>query len=68
MPTGKEVIEGEIEGEEASPTECWFCRKIFGRIRRTWRYCHRCEKAFCSGEHGRFVKGSWVCVDHWPRE
>jgi hypothetical protein len=33
---------------------CRICLAIFGRVRLTMRYCAKCGRAFCEGEHGTF--------------
>jgi hypothetical protein len=42
---------------------CRVCWAFFGRARLTDRYCMTCERAYCEGEHGAFVKhGPAFCV------
>jgi hypothetical protein len=33
---------------------CRICFQVFARVRITWRYCAKCEEAFCEGEHGNW--------------
>lgn len=42
--------------------ECAICRDAFRRQRMTKRYCHKCDKGFCEGEHGNFSRGVGTCV------
>jgi len=45
------------------PQPCRICMDVFARVRLSWRYCNRCERAFCEGEHGALFGGSQgVCV------
>lgn len=45
---------------------CRICEIVFARIRLTWRFCADCGKAFCDGEHGRFVNGRQAyCIHCW---
>ncbi len=55
-PTAKDLIE---KGEWA---DCWICREVFRRRRQTLRYCHKCERGFCEGEHGNFSRGVGMCI------
>jgi hypothetical protein len=41
---------------------CWICEDVFRRRRETRRYCHRCDRGFCEGEHGNFAFGKGTCV------
>ena len=42
---------------------CRICEAVFARIRPTWRYCAKCEKGFCEGEHGNFaIGGRGSCI------
>ncbi|MCF6269455.1 MAG: hypothetical protein L3J41_07085 [Melioribacteraceae bacterium] len=36
---------------------CYICEEVFKRQRKSKRYCHKCERAFCEGEHGTFQGG-----------
>lgn len=42
--------------------QCWICEKVFRRKRETLRYCHKCQRGFCEGEHGNFAHGVGKCV------
>ena len=55
-PSAKSIIEG---GEWA---DCWICSEVFARRRQTLRYCHKCERGFCEGEHGSFSRNVGTCV------
>lgn len=33
---------------------CRICEDVYRRVRLTARYCNKCKKAFCEGEHGTF--------------
>lgn len=54
--TAKELI------EQDKWVECWICTEVFRRRRETKRYCHKCERGFCEGEHGNFSRGVGTCV------
>jgi len=42
---------------------CRICWAFFGRARLTDRYCGRCGRACCEGEHGSFVPdGPVICI------
>ncbi len=57
MSTDKEIIS---KGEWA---DCYICKNVFLRLRKTKRYCNTCKTAFCEGEHGSFSGGTvGVCV------
>jgi hypothetical protein len=52
----KELIEN---GQWA---DCWICKAVFSRRRETLRYCNKCARGFCEGEHGNFSRGIGTCV------
>lgn len=56
IPTAKQLIEA---GEWA---DCWICTEVFRRRRQTKRYCQKCERGFCEGEHGNFSHTVARCV------
>ena len=35
---------------------CYLCESIFKRKRETKRYCVRCERGCCEGEHATFAQ------------
>jgi uncharacterized C2H2 Zn-finger protein len=41
---------------------CWICEVVFRRRRQTMRYCNKCGRGFCEGEHGNFSRGVGICV------
>ena len=42
--------------------DCWICSEVFRRRRETMRYCNKCSRGFCEGEHGNFSRGVGTCV------
>ena len=52
----------KIDAGRAVP--CRICIERFGRLRLTARYCYKCQKGFCEGEHGSFPNkvNIGVCV------
>jgi hypothetical protein len=58
----KKTDKKKIDAGIAVP--CRICLDIFGRLRITSRYCMKCKKGFCEGEHGNFPLGGKVgkCV------
>jgi hypothetical protein len=53
----------KIRRHEHEYVPCRICREVFQRIRLTLRYCDKCERAFCEGEHGNFAGGGTaLCV------
>lgn len=54
--TAKEIIEGE------GWATCWICEKVFRRRLETKRYCAKCDRGFCDGQHGSFAYGRGTCV------
>jgi hypothetical protein len=49
-----------IEADEWA--DCWVCSSAFRRRRQTLRYCAKCERGFCEGEHGTFARGHALCL------
>ncbi len=45
--------------EDGVYVECYICRDIFYRKRETRLFCNNCERGFCIGEHGTFVRGQF---------
>jgi hypothetical protein len=54
--TDKEKIE---KGEYV---DCWLCKDVFARIQQTGRYCSKCGRGFCEGQHGSFSHGTGRCI------
>ena len=54
--TAKELIESN------QWADCWICEQVFSRRRQTFRYCIKCERGFCEGEHGNFSRGVGMCI------
>ena len=52
---------------DGTPVPCRICLNAFRRIRLTFRYCDKCEAAFCEGEHGNFAHGRGRCVQCGPK-
>lgn len=48
--------------ESTGWVNCWICEKAFARKRETARYCNRCDRGYCEGEHGNFAYGKGTCV------
>lgn len=42
--------------------ECHICRSEFGRRTLTKRFCHKCGKGWCEGNHGNFQRGRGLCL------
>ena len=59
MPETEGAKEAITRGEWV---KCWICEQVFRRKRETARYCHRCNRGFCEGEHGNFSRGVGTCV------
>ncbi len=57
----------KIESGAAVP--CRLCEAAFRRLRLTMRYCAKCRKGFCEGEHGNFAPrgGGATCVRCGPQ-
>lgn len=54
--TDKELIDAGGWGE------CWICRDVFRRRRETKRYCNKCHRGWCEGEHGNFAHNIGHCI------
>lgn len=54
--TARQIIEA---GDWAN---CWICEEVFARKRETRRYCSKCDRGFCEGEHGNFSRGTGHCI------
>lgn len=65
MPDAEGAKEAIERGEWVN---CWICEEVFRRRRETRRYCHRCNRGFCEGEHGNFAFGKGTCVIHGARK
>src|SRR5437867_3569401 len=48
--------------EDGRWADCYICEHAFRRRRQTKRFCKRCKRAFCEGEHGNFAYGFGSCV------
>ena len=61
-----EVIMSEETAEErikaGNWANCWICESVFQRRRETRRYCSKCHRGFCEGEHGNFAYQTGKCV------
>ncbi len=55
-PTAKDTIKG------GGWVNCWICEDVFRRRRETKRYCNKCQRGFCEGEHGNFSRGVGMCI------
>ena len=45
---------------------CYICEEVFKRERKTKRYCNKCERGICEGEHGTFQGGKiFLCLEHY---
>ena len=58
------MAEGTDRGkiEAGKWADCWICCEVFRRRRETMRYCNKCSRGFCEGEHGNFSRGVGTCV------
>jgi hypothetical protein len=52
--------------EEGVAVLCRTCEKVFRRLRYTKRFCSKCKKGFCEGEHGGFAMNRGVCIQCGP--
>ena len=59
-PTPPRTAKQLIEAEEWA--DCWICTEVFRRRRQTMRYCQKCERGFCEGEHGNFSHNVGRCI------
>jgi hypothetical protein len=50
--------------EDGKWANCWICETVFRRKRETKRYCKKCSRGFCEGEHGTFAYGVGTCIIH----
>lgn len=57
-PTARQLI----EADEKAWADCWICADVFRRRRQTRRYCVKCNRGFCEGEHGNFSHGVGHCI------
>lgn len=48
--------------EKGEWVDCWICRDAFQRRRQTRRYCSKCNRGFCEGEHGNFAYNTGRCI------
>lgn len=57
--------------EDGDWAACWICREVFATLTQTKSWCIECERGFCRGTHGRFVRrenGPGFCVPCWTKE
>ena len=54
--------DGKQRIAEGKWTDCWICSVVFQRRRQTKRYCHKCKRGFCEGEHGSFAYKIGTCI------
>ena len=62
MPKHKTDKERILKDKEW--VDCYICSEVFYRRRETSLYCSECERGFCLGEHGTFLKGKIVSCIH----
>jgi hypothetical protein len=48
--------------ESGEWADCWICSAVFRRRRQTLRYCYKCKRGFCEGEHGNFSRNVGTCI------
>ena len=53
---------GEQKIKAGGWVPCWICEEVFRRKRETARFCNKCKRGFCEGEHGNFAYGVGTCV------
>lgn len=54
--SGKDLI------ESGNWAMCWICETVFRRKRETKRYCSKCLRGWCEGEHGNFAYNTGKCI------
>lgn len=47
--------------ESGEWSDCYVCREFFGRKRVTSRFCSKCDRGYCEGEHGSTSDGG-LCI------